>query len=143
MAKQQFGKLLPVKSIMTKEVKTVNPDTLIFDAMRLLPKYQISGLPVVEEDNTLVGILSEKDVLKILTKDKISYQDTVSQYMTKKVVSFEEDDSAIDVCRFFQKNPRRRVPIVKDGKLIGVVSRRDIISLILEAKSNFASYRFS
>ncbi len=128
---------------MTKEVKTVHPDTSIFDAMRLLPKYQISGLPVVDEENTLVGILTEKDVLKVLTKEKVSYHDTVRDYMTKRVVSFKDDASALAVCRFFQRNPIRRVPIVHDGKLIGVVSRRDIICLILEAKSNFASYRFS
>ncbi len=143
MTRKQMNKLLPVRSIMTREVKTVLPDTLIFDAMRLLPKYQISGLPVVDEGNKLVGILTEKDVLKILTQEKISYQDTVSKYMTKRVVSFKEDASALTVCRFFQRNPIRRVPIVKDGELIGVVSRRDIICLILEAKSNFASYRFS
>lgn len=134
---------LPVKSIMTTEVITVHPDTLILDAIQLLPKYKVSGLPVVDVDNRLVGILTEKDVLKILTKAQIHYHDTVAQYMTKDVVAFSENDSAITVCKFFETNPIRRVPIVRDGKLIGIVSRRDIIRLILEAKSHLAAFRFS
>jgi len=134
---------LPIKSIMTTDVITVHPEMLIFDAIQLLPKYKVSGLPVVDVENRLVGILTEKDVLKILTKSRINYHDTVAQYMTKDVVAFAETDSAITVSKFFETNPIRRVPIVRDGKLIGVVSRRDIIRLILEAKSHLSAYRFS
>jgi len=137
------NRTLPIKSIMTREVVYVYPHVLIFDAIRLLPKYQISGMPVVDEEMNLVGILSEKDVLRILTTDKVNYEGTVADYMTRSVVSFNEDTSATEVSQFFQRNPIRRVPVTKDGKLIGVVSRRDIINLILEAKSNFSHYRFS
>ena len=135
--------MLPIKSIMTTNVITVKPDTLIFDAMQLLVKHKISGLPVVDDEMRLVGILTEKDVLQLLVNEDITYKDTVMHYMTKKVVSFSENDSAIQVCQFLQKSHIRRVPIVKDGKLIGIVSRRDIIALILEAKGKIAEYRFS
>ncbi len=78
--KQNIG-LLPVKSIMTTEVISVHPDTLIFDAIELLPKHKISGLPVVDEENNLVGIVTEKDIRTILTKVKVDPEETVSKYM--------------------------------------------------------------
>jgi len=67
----------------------------------------------------------------------------VEEYMSRNVVSFPEDASATTVCEFFIKNPIRRVPIVKDGKLIGIVSRRDIIHLILEGRNKLSPYRLS
>lgn len=136
--------MLPIKSIMTKEVITVRPETPIYEAMQLLLKHRISGMPVVDEENRLRGILTEKDVLRILLyRTDVELKETVADYMTKEVVSFTEDDSAILICQFFMKSPIRRVPIVRDGKLIGIVSRRDIISLILEAKNTFSGNRFT
>ncbi len=128
---------------MTKDVIAVTPMTPIYEAMNLLTENEISGLPVVDEDKRLVGILTEKDVLKILINSNIGEHDKVKDYMTTHVVSFSEETSATTVCEFFIKNPIRRVPIVKEGKLIGIVSRRDIIHLILEARSKLSPYRFS
>ena len=134
--------MLPVKSIMTKEVIYVKPNTPIYEAMQLLPQHQISGMPVVDDEMNLIGILTEKDVLKLLIEDVSYNKTTVADFMQTDVVSFTEDDSAVKVCKFFQDNFIRRVPIVRQGKLVGIVSRRDIISLILEYK-NKTMYRFS
>jgi CBS domain-containing protein len=128
---------------MKTTVHFVHPETLILDAMRMLAEHQISGMPVVDQTFTLKGILTEKDVLKILARESFHYHDTVELFMTKEVVAFTENDSALTVCEFFQRNPIRRVPIVRDGKLVGVVSRREIISLILEIMTSMDAYRFS
>ena len=133
--------MLSIKSIMTKDVVTVTPETPIYDAMRLLMRHRISGMPVVDEQMHVKGVLSEKDVLQILIDSNIKYKDTVVDYMTKDVISFSEDESAVKVCQFFIKNHFRRVPIVKDGKLIGIVSRRDLIELILEANNKISNDR--
>ena len=128
---------------MTRDVITVSPETPIFDAMELLKNNRISGMPVVDSEMRIKGMLTEKDVLRILIEDGIEYKHTVADYMTTDVVSFSENDSASQVCNFFINSHIRRVPIVHDGKLIGIVSRRDIILLILEAKSKMSKSRYT
>ena len=135
--------MIPVKTIMTAEVITVSPQTPIHDALNMLTTNAISGMPVVDDAQKLVGILTEKDVLQILLNGKVSPNAVVADYMSRDVVSFKEDDSAVAVCEFFVKNPMRRVPIVRDGRVVGIVSRRDIVSLIMEAKSKLSNFRYA
>ena len=134
--------MFSIKSIMTTNVITVKPETAIFDALNLLIEHKISGMPVIDNENRVVGILSEKDVLEILVDKSLDIKKTVDDYMSRDVVCFTEEDSAIDICKFFLRSPFRRVPIVKDGKLVGVVSRHDIVELIVEAKSKISDFRF-
>ena len=131
-----------IKSIMTTNVIFVRPETSIFEAMTLLTENKISGVPVVDDQLRVIGILSEKDVLEMLMDKDLDIKKTVGDYMTREVVCFTEEDSAIDICKFFIRTNIRRVPIVKDGKLIGVVSRRDIVELILEIRTKMSDFRF-
>lgn len=133
--------MLSVKTVMNTNVITVTEDTSIYEALRLLSEKRISGMPVVDNNNSVVGILSEKDVLRILLDDNVGSNNVVGDFMSHDVISFTEEDNAIDVCKFFIKSHVRRVPIVKDGKLVGIVSRRDIVNLILEYKSKTDSMR--
>ena len=135
--------MLPVKEIMTAEVVTVTEETPIYEALNLLTEYEISGMPVVDVNRKLVGMLTEKDVLEILINPKLSIEATVGQYMSRKVVSFSEDDDVIMVCKFLISVPLRRVPIVRHEKLVGIVSRHDIIKLILKLRHELSDYRFS
>lgn len=134
--------MLPLKSIMTIGVITVKADTPIYEALYLLTQNKISGIPVVDEDKEVIGVLSEKDVLNILFDKKLDVKSTVEDYMSRDVICFTEDDSAIDVCKFFIRSNIRRVPITKDNKLVGIVSRADIIPLILEAKNKISNFRY-
>ncbi|RKY37217.1 MAG: inosine-5-monophosphate dehydrogenase [Candidatus Omnitrophota bacterium] len=126
--------MFEIKTIMHKNVFTVGIDTPIYDAMRILIERKISGLPVVDAQNKLLGIISEKDMLKLLFDHEIRTKQTVADYMTKDVKSFTPDASAITLCEFFINHPFRRVPIVENGCLAGIVSRRDIIDLILKIR---------
>ena len=134
--------MLPLKSIMTIEVITVKADTPIYEALYLLTRNKISGIPVVDEDEKVIGVLSEKDVLTILFDKNLEVRSTVEDYMSRDIICFTEDDSAIDVCKFFIRSNIRRVPITKDNKLVGIVSRADIIPLILEAKNKISNFRY-
>jgi CBS domain-containing protein len=93
----------------------------------------ITGLPVVNDDMTLAGIISEKDVMKLLydIEDKPG---KVEDFMTETSFSFDREGSLIDVAECFVKNHFRRVPITSEGKLVGIVSRKDIIKYILELR---------
>jgi len=135
--------MISIAKIMSKEITTVNMDTPIYEALDLLTKKKISGMPVVNEDDDVVGILTEKDVLKILIDKNLNIKDTVKDYMTRDVICFSEEDNAIEICKFFIRSHIRRVPIVNDGKLVGIVSRRDILTVIQEAKSKIDSYRYA
>lgn len=133
--------MIPINDVMTTNVISVQPDLPIFDAIQLLLKNKISGLPVVDADNVLQGILSEKDVLSILVKGNYTSSQKVSDYMSRKVVSFKEDADAIEIAKYFINNHIRRVPIVCDNKLVGVVSRRDLIELIVDARNRMSNER--
>jgi CBS domain-containing protein len=124
--------MFKLDTLMVKEVLTVYPETNIYTAMRVLLDNRISGLPVIDKDMNLVGIISEKDMLRLLIGDEDRKDGTVEQFMTKQVKAFSPDDSAVDLCEFFMSSPVRRVPITRDGKLAGVVSRRDILKLIMK-----------
>lgn len=134
--------MLSIKDVMTKNVFYTKQNTPIYEALNMLVKHKISGLPVVSDSMRVLGILSEKDVLRILFDEKLDIKSVVEDYMSREVICFTEEDSAIDICKFFMKSHIRRVPIVRDGKLVGVVSRRDIVNLILEAKSKISQFRY-
>jgi len=123
--------MLPAKEIMTREVLSIKQETSVIQTIDLLLENKISGLPVIDENEKIVGIISEKDLLNILFRNDITVNDKVKTFMTKRVISFDENEDVTKVCEFFLKNNARRVPITQNGKLAGVISRRDILKLIL------------
>jgi CBS domain-containing protein len=126
--------MLKVKDLMTKNVVCVKKDTPISEALEYLERHNISGLPVIEDDMSLIGILSEKDVLRFFYEEEDLKGKTVDEYMTSPAISFEEDDELMGVCTCLENHFIRRLPVTRNGKLIGIVSRRDIIKYILWTK---------
>ncbi len=125
--------MFKAKTIMTTEVITAKRQTEIYEAMRTLVKNNITGLPVINDDTSLAGIITEKDVLKLLYNIE-DRPGQVGDFMTKGIVGFNQDDSLIDITECLIKNNFRRVPIVAKGKLVGIVSRKDIIAYILKLR---------
>lgn len=126
--------MLRAKEIMTRKTISVKPNTPIYEALQLAVKHGISGMPVVKDDMTLTAILSEKDLIKLFYDQKDAQNKTVSDFMTQPAVHFEEDESLVDICDFLIKNIFRRVPITSNGKLVGIISIRDILAYILELR---------
>ena len=118
---------------MQANVITAKIDTPVYEAIELLLNNNITGLPVVNHNNDLVGIITEKDVIKLLYAN-IKEDSTVEQFMTKNVVTFDQDDNLTDVAECFIRNNFRRVPILNNGKSIGILSKKDIIAYILKIK---------
>lgn len=124
--------MLETKEAMTKKVICIGKDTPIFEAIRLMADNNVTGIPVVEDDKTLIGILSEQDVLRLFHTFDEERDRTVSDFMTAPVIHFEEDERLLDVCYCLRDNSIRRVPVTRDGKVVGVISRSDIIKCILQ-----------
>jgi CBS domain-containing protein len=125
--------MFKAKEIMKTNVVTVTRDVPIYEAIRILVETNVTGLPVVNEDMTIAGVLSEKDVLALLynVEDR---EGRVEDFMTKGVVSFNQEDSLIDIAECLIENHFRRVLITSHGKLVGLISRKDIVAYILKLR---------
>ena len=123
--------MFEAEAIMTTDVVTVGKETPVYDAVEILLESGVTGLPVVEDDMTLAGVITEKDVLTLLS-EATDESATVEKFMTRDVVSFETDVDLIEICECLTQSDFRRVPIVSQGRLKGVISRKDIIKYIIE-----------
>ena len=132
---------MEIKDIMKQDVVTVEKGTLVMDAVKKLAAHNITGLPVVDDKNRIMGIISEKDVLALAvrihekTYDSKTEELRVEDFMTKEVVTVEAIESLTALCSCLMKSQFRRVPVVLKGKLVGIVSRKDVIEYILDIES--------
>jgi CBS domain-containing protein len=118
------------KTIMTKDVITVKDHTPIREAIEILVEKKISGLPVINDRNELVGLITEKDLLKLIFSGDVDLG-IVADYMTREVVALDEDSDLLDVCEYLIDMNYKRIPILKGEHLTGIISRRDMIKYIL------------
>ena len=111
------------KDIMTKDVVTVCPKTKVKEAIQLMVGKEVSGLPVVDEEGKVVGLLTEADVLAARANQN------VESAMTKRVTKATPDDTIKSIAETLKKRKIKRVPVVdQKGKLVGVVARRDVLA---------------
>jgi len=129
---------LQVKEIMTSSVVTVKTTDDIDVVVSLMIRHNISGIPVVDDDNMLQGVISERDLLCLLTHadDK---KTKVMDYATFNAVVVHEDTPLVEAVEMMTTHPFRRLPVVnQDGKLLGVISRRDMIRFIRDLRVRLA-----
>ncbi len=126
--------MLRARDVMSTNVISVKKDVPIFEAVKLLVENNISGLPVVEDNMTLVGILSEKDVVDLFYEGERAENKTVTDYMTYPAVYFEDSHALVNICDFLVKNIFRRVPITSEGRLVGIISVQDVLNSVLQLR---------
>jgi CBS domain-containing protein len=121
-----------VRDIMTKKLVTFREETNIMVAIETLLKYKISGAPVVDKEGTVVGILSEIDTMSTLTRSLYhrEWGGYVRDFMSTEVTSVSPEIGIMDLAEFFRKKHFRRLPVIDHGKLVGQVSRRDVLRAI-------------
>ena len=117
------------KDIMSTEIITITKDATMKHVIQLLVTRGITGVPVVSEDMEMLGIVTEKDVLKALYHRDVQVN-SVADLMTGDIVFFDENDDLIKVFKGLVENNFRRVPILSQGKLVGIISRTDIIKFL-------------
>ncbi len=127
--------------IMTSNVVTIGPDATIREAIHLLIREGISGLPVIDEKGCLIGIVTEFALLAI-AYDRNVCEHSVSEHMTRDVLTVEADEPVNKVADLCIVNRVRRVPVVRDGRLAGLISRRDVLRAVFESQeAEAASYK--
>ena len=123
-------KPLVVRDIMTTAVLTVTPKTHVCEAIHLLVDHHITGLPVIDAERYIQGIISEEDLIHLLLEELITETRSVKDFMKKNPLTCSPEDSVVKACEIFLENPSVNLPVVKDNKLVGIISRSDILRLI-------------
>jgi len=151
--------------VMVRNVLTVKPDTSVAEVARLLVEHDISAVPVVDDHGKMVGIISEADLMRrveigtekqrpwwleamtpattLANEFAKSHGKRVAELMSPQVVSASEDTPLIEIATLLERHQIKRVPITKDGKLVGVVSRSNIIQALASSKEEPDSERQS
>ena len=126
--------MLPrVRALMDTVVPTLRPEDEILYAVQFLLEKRVTGAPVINENNEIIGILSEKDCLRILSggKDNKDYPTgTVQEYMTKNVTTVSPNMNIYFVAGMFLNDVVRRFPVVENGQLVGAITRFDILRAV-------------
>lgn len=147
---------LCARDIMTRDVVTARKGTSIEETMRIMARHQVSGLPVVDTEGCLVGIITESDVIlkglhapselranppglfapqpdAIDEAYRRAQSECVEEAMTRRVIAFMEDSLIVDIARAMVEHAINRVPIVDGCRVVGIVSRRDVIRAMAKA----------
>jgi len=145
------------KDVMTRDVITVKPDEKVENVAKILLENKISGVPVVDENYHLLGIVTEKDLMIkakemrvpfyltlfdsiIFLENPIRFNNDLRKYtativrdaMTKKVYWVDEDEKVSDIVELMQKHKVNRVPVLRHGKVIGIITRNDILKSLVK-----------
>lgn len=127
-----------VRDVMTRNVVTLPPEATAETAIETLVEQRISGAPVVDAEGRLLGVITEYHLLKIASFPSLQDQ-TVAELMTKAVWVITEDAELADAAELLSKHRIRRLPVVDHGRVVGVVSRRDIIRHLLRQRRELAN----
>jgi predicted transcriptional regulator len=131
---------ISVKDYMTTNLITFKPNQSVEEVIDSLIKNRISGGPVVNNNNELIGIISEGDCIKQISESR--YYNTplsdssVEKYMVTNVETIDGNMNIFDAAKKFLESKRRRFPIVENGKLIGQISQKDILKAALKLKGH-------
>jgi CBS domain-containing protein len=145
---------MKVRDFMSTRVETIHPDSPIMDAAQLMLKHHFSGLPVVDDNGRVVGIVTEHDLLRrtdrpgsqqpywlqlmieraAVAKEAVCFNEAkVKEVMTPDPLVVMEDTPIEDVCRVMEQCSIKRLPVVRDGRLVGIVSRADLVRALASA----------
>jgi len=114
--------------IMTQQVYTILPDASVRDAANLLSQKRISGAPVVNAEGKMIGILTEADIISKVNREGLK----VHEIMSRNITSVTEDTPVDEIALLMSERKIKRVPVMRDDKLVGIVSRADIVRAVAQ-----------
>ena len=127
-----------VEDYMSRSLITFKKDQLVVEVMEALIKNKISGAPVVNEYNELVGIISDGDCMKQISESRYYNMPIgdmkIEQFMSTDITTIDKKVNIFDCANLFHQHNCRRFPIIEDGKLIGMISRKDVLCAALKLR---------
>ena len=112
--------------IMTRKVLTTNSEASVQEVARLLSRERISGAPVVTAEGVLIGIVTEADLIDKVDRDGLH----VADIMSREIIAVQEDTPVTEIAKLLAQHKIKRVPVLRDGQLVGIVSRADIVDAL-------------
>ncbi|MBN2423350.1 CBS domain-containing protein [Candidatus Woesearchaeota archaeon] len=123
-------KIIKIEEWMSKPVISTDKNKKVYDIVKLMDKHNIGVIPVVEGDKP-IGIITERDILRRVVCHELNIHETnIEKIMTKNPVTVNHNASLLEVTRLMSKNNFRRLLVVKDGKLVGLITAKDIIGMM-------------
>ncbi len=119
------------KDIMSNNLITLKEDSPAREAIKLILDKKISGIPVVKADMSLAGIITERDLLQLSFYDNADVA-KVGDFMSRDVSTMDMETDLLEICEFFLQHNYKRIPIVSNNKLVGIISRKDMLKYILQ-----------
>lgn len=148
-ARERAALRMPVRAVMTARVICTTPDVDLHEAARLLSENRISGMPVVDDENRVIGVISEADLLMLagmeeghtfrdilhrILREPVPARkagDRVQEVMSFPPITAKADDDVSEVAKILDERRIKRLPVVDDaGRLLGIISRADIVRAI-------------
>ncbi len=127
-----------VEDYMTRNLITFHKDQLAVEVIEALMKNKISGAPVVNEKNELLGIISDGDCMKLISESRYYNMPIgdmkIEQFMETEVPTIDKKANIFDCASLFYKHDCRRFPILENGKLIGQISRKDVLCAAMKLR---------
>ncbi|MCF7935564.1 MAG: CBS domain-containing protein [Synergistales bacterium] len=145
---------MKLAEVMDRDLSAITRDTLLGEAIEILCRHRLSGIPVVDSVNKVVGFISEKDIVKAALPGYFEYlrdssfipdfgqfhnrlhkisREPVEKYMISDVATFSEDDSDFSVAMVLIQKNFKRAPVVQNGELVGIVNRADLLERIMSS----------
>lgn len=116
------------RDIMTRKVISIDPGASAQEAAQLLYSHRISGLPVVDDLDRIIGIITEADIISKVDREGL----TVRDIMSTEIIAVDEETPVNEIASMLTERRIKRVPVVCQGKVVGIVSRADIVHAVAQ-----------
>jgi CBS domain-containing protein len=114
--------------IMTRKVCTIHPEASVQEVAQLLSRQRISGAPVVNADGVIIGIVTEADIISKVDRQGLR----VADIMSHEIIAVKEETLVSEIAILLAERKIKRVPVLRNGKLVGIVSRADIVDAVAQ-----------
>ncbi|MCK5829729.1 MAG: CBS domain-containing protein [Methylococcales bacterium] len=127
---------ITIANYMTKNLMTVKEDADVLASIKQLLSHKVTCAPVLDQSGKLVGMFSEKDSMKVVLDASYNQgmSGKVADFMNRKIISVNADSSIVDLADKFQDSSVRSFPVFDDNKLVGIVSRTDVLRALVSMK---------
>jgi predicted transcriptional regulator len=116
------------RDIMTRKVYTISPEVGVQEVAHLLSRKSISGVPVIDKDGKIIGIVTEADIIGKVNREGLR----VADIMSLEVIAVDEETRVGEIAMLLTERKIKRVPVMQNGKLVGIVCRADIVRAVAQ-----------